>query len=762
VITLDLNIEFASSSNLIASICFGESYNLNGVSYNSEGTFVQTIPNSSGCDSTITLELQIIETPQRLINASICQGNSYNFYGTDYSAAGTYQTTVSSAASCDSLITLNLSILPSAVGEINASICAGDSYDFGGISYNTSGTYTQTLSSAAGCDSVVSLNLIVLNGSTSITNATICEGSSYTFNGNTFNTAGTYNALLSGSNGCDSTATLVLSLTQNIETSLNASICSGASYLLPDGTSVSSTGTYTSVLSSAGGCDSTITVNLTVQTQITAAQSISICEGGSVKLPDGLQVSNAGNYVSIIPSAGGCDSLITTTVLVYPQIVTELSYTICENDSVLLPNGSYTQSAGNYSFQLVSIHSCDSIVNVTVNVDQLPEMQIPADTSVCPGTELELSASGAMSYQWNYANGTPIGNGPNQEIIVSSSNDIIITGLSGNCVVYDTISIGLLAVPVISFSPESPIICAGDSLEISVSGAQSYSWSGSGWISCDTCANVVISADSTSIYNVEASSEFCSISETIVLTVVPLPEATITGDTAVCLGESITLTASGGTSYFWSTGDTSAVLNITPEMSLDLFVSVASGACFDTAAVNVIVNPLPYILVNEDTTINVGGSVQLEAQTLFGAIWDPTQFLSCYDCNDPIASPIVPTTYCATVVNGFGCVASDCITINIDTLCNEIFLPNVFNPAAGGHTANDCFRIFGADCITQMSLTIYNRWGEKVYESSDKNACWDGTFRGQDQNTGVFIYYLNARTVYGETINRQGNVTLLR
>jgi gliding motility-associated-like protein len=228
------------------------------------------------------------------------------------------------------------------------------------------------------------------------------------------------------------------------------------------------------------------------------------------------------------------------------------------------------------------------------------------------------------------------------------------------------------------------------------------------------------------------------------------------------LGDSITLTAAGGTLYSWSTGDTSAVLNITPEMSLDLFVTVGSAGCFDSTNVNIIVNPLPYIQVNEDTTINVGGSVQLEAQTLLGAIWNPTQFLSCYDCNDPIASPIVPTTYCATVVNGFGCVASDCMTINIDTLCNEIFLPNVFNPAAGGHSANDCFKIFGADCITQMSLTIYNRWGEKVFESADKNACWDGTFKGQDQNTGVFIYYLNARTVYGETINRQGNVTLLR
>ena len=62
----------------------------------------------------------------------------------------------------------------------------------------------------------------------------------------------------------------------------------------------------------------------------------------------------------------------------------------------------------------------------------------------------------------------------------------------------------------------------------------------------------------------------------------------------------------------------------------------------------------------------------------------------------------------------------------------------------------------------EMSLTVYDRWGEKVFETTNKNDCWDGTFRGRDQNTGVFIYYLSARTIEGETINRQGNVTLLR
>ena len=100
--------------------------------------------------------------------------------------------------------------------------------------------------------------------------------------------------------------------------------------------------------------------------------------------------------------------------------------------------------------------------------------------------------------------------------------------------------------------------------------------------------------------------------------------------------------------------------------------------------------------------------------------------------------------------------------IDIDTICSDLFIPNVFSPVAGGHESNDCFRLYGADCITSMELVIYNRWGEKVFESKNKNECWDGTFRGEELNTGVFIYYLSANTITGESISKQGNLTLLR
>jgi gliding motility-associated-like protein len=136
--------------------------------------------------------------------------------------------------------------------------------------------------------------------------------------------------------------------------------------------------------------------------------------------------------------------------------------------------------------------------------------------------------------------------------------------------------------------------------------------------------------------------------------------------------------------------------------------------------------------------------------------------LSCTDCFDPIASPLGTTTYCISSINAFGCYASDCVVITVDTLCKDLFIPNVFAPINGGHQENDCFRLYGTDCISSMSLSIYNRWGEKVFETSNKNECWDGNYRGETLNSGVFIYYLNADLITGESLNKQGNITLFR
>jgi gliding motility-associated-like protein len=94
--------------------------------------------------------------------------------------------------------------------------------------------------------------------------------------------------------------------------------------------------------------------------------------------------------------------------------------------------------------------------------------------------------------------------------------------------------------------------------------------------------------------------------------------------------------------------------------------------------------------------------------------------------------------------------------------CETFFAPNVFAPAEGGHTENDCYKIYGTECFDTFKLSIYNRWGEVVFESENKEDCWDGTYRGQEVDSGVFVYQLDGVLVTGQEFARKGNITLVR
>jgi gliding motility-associated-like protein len=240
-------------------------------------------------------------------------------------------------------------------------------------------------------------------------------------------------------------------------------------------------------------------------------------------------------------------------------------------------------------------------------------------------------------------------------------------------------------------------------------------------------------------------------------------EAIITGDTSICLSDSIILSASGGNSYLWNTGDTTSSIVVSPAADSVFSVVVFNGInCSDTAQVFIRVNPLPDLALSDDTTIIYGQSTPVFALTDLEFTWLPSTGLSCSSCQDPIASPLETTTYCVNVINRFGCKASDCLKITVDTLCEDLFVPNVFAPVGGGHLANDCFKLYGTDCVVSVKLSVYSRWGEKVFESNDILACWDGTFEGKILNSGVFVYQLEAELFTGETLSKGGNVTLLR
>ena len=223
----------ATSSTTDTSICAGTSLVFNGSTFDTAGSYTVHLNNTYGADSAAHVNLTIRDTSVSTTKKSICAGTTYTFNGSTYSKAGTYSAHLTNAVGCDSLATLVLTIKDTTVSTTNKSICAGTSYTFNGSTYSKAGTYSAHLTNAAGCDSLAVLVLTVKDTTVSTTNKSICAGSSYTFNGSTYSKAGTYSAHLTNAAGCDSLATLELSIipTKTVSVSINPSatnICSGS------------------------------------------------------------------------------------------------------------------------------------------------------------------------------------------------------------------------------------------------------------------------------------------------------------------------------------------------------------------------------------------------------------------------------------------------------------------------------------------------------------------------------------------------------
>jgi len=168
--------------------------------------------NASGCNTTVSTLVTVKSTSSSTTTASICSGGSYLFNGVSYTAGGTYSARLTNAAGCDSIATLVLSVKSTSSSTTTPSICSGGSYLFNGVSYTAGGTYSARLTNAAGCDSIATLVLSVRSTSSSTTTASICSGGSYLFNGVSYTAGGTYSTRLTNAVGCDSIATLVLTI----------------------------------------------------------------------------------------------------------------------------------------------------------------------------------------------------------------------------------------------------------------------------------------------------------------------------------------------------------------------------------------------------------------------------------------------------------------------------------------------------------------------------------------------------------------------
>ena len=201
-----------SASASTQTTCSNQPVLFNGVLINIGGTYLDTFTNVAGCDSVVTLNLTVTPTSTGTVNQTVCAGASYTFNGATLSVTGAYLDTFTNALGCDSVVTLNLTVRAASTGTIDQSICPGDAYLFNGINRTTAGVFKDTLSNITGCDSVVTLNLTVLATSTGTITTTITTGTSYLFNGVNLTQPGVYKDTLANVSGCDSVVTLNLSV----------------------------------------------------------------------------------------------------------------------------------------------------------------------------------------------------------------------------------------------------------------------------------------------------------------------------------------------------------------------------------------------------------------------------------------------------------------------------------------------------------------------------------------------------------------------
>lgn len=167
-----------------------------------------------------------------------------------------------------------------------------------------------------------------------------------------------------------------------------------------------------------------------------------------------------------------------------------------------------------------------------------------------------------------------------------------------------------------------------------------------------------------------------------------------------------------------------------------------------------------------DTTLQLGETIQLSSSfspypssAIVSYNWTPSLGLSCIDCPNPIVSPYNRRTeYTLTITYNDHCVAAASMTVIIENNL-EVYIPNAFSPNGDGN--NDVFRIYG-EGIKMIDLKIFNRWGEKVYESNSQFAGWDGTYKGQLQNPGVYVYEVKITYLDNKKIEKTGSISIIR
>ena len=309
-------------------------------------------------------------------------------------------------------------------------------------------------------------------------------------------------------------------------------------------------------------------------------------------------------------------------------------------------------------------------------------------------------------------------------------------------------------------------ICFGASFNANtISNATGYSWSPITGVSNTSIANPVLSPTGTITYTVTGTLGSCTINKPFTVTVNPAIVLNVQVDTTICFGASFNANASGNaTSYSWSptTGVSNpAILNpvLSPTINTTYTVTATTGNCSVSKTFAVAVVPGVTVFAGNDITVIEGQSAHLQGSASPGTyLWTPSTTLSATNILNPIANPLVTTTYTLRVTSSQGCTGTDDVDVIVVPYCvkpMEAITPN-------GDGINDRWLVTNGNCISNASVHVYNRYGSPVYENKDYKNDWEGTYKGKPVPDATYYFVIEYRLLDGRNVVVKGNVTILR
>lgn len=322
-----------------------------------------------------------------------------------------------------------------------------------------------------------------------------------------------------------------------------------------------------------------------------------------------------------------------------------------------------------------------------------------------------------------------------------------------NCRVASNITtITIHDLPVITAGSNSPV-CEDKPVNLSANGGATYNWTGPAGYTAST-QNPVFTASNSSAgnYIVTAKDQFgCVNSASTTVSILPKPLVDVFPKSAsFCTGDSVLLTATGGTSYLWTpaaglTNPASASTYAKPATTTTYTVTATgANACTSSMDVKINVFKTPVVRAGEDMVLINGQSAVINAvldTTNVNYFWTPVDFLDNPAIVRPVTTPNRDIAYTLHAVSGLGCgTATDTVLIKV---YNDLYIPNAFTPDGNGK--NDRWEIKALAAYPLAKVFVFNRLGELVFASNGATDYWDGNYKGKKSAAGAYVYMIDLK-----------------